>query len=276
MKCVLFTVLLTALCAVDLLASSGAIRTGDSRDHVEAVLGSPTGWIQGGSYELLLYERGSVEIRDGAVSEVAILTAEQHERRLRERKIRAAERREAEAARRALRITQGNALKTRTVGDVSFLSSAPESQLRFWRNFKQRYPEVPAELGYRDALSAYEREQQTRRAKHEIQLAAQQLERLERKAEEAERDAEDAERRAVRADRRRRSVVYSGVSAPCVGSHRTQPRVEYVSARPGFLPSTISSGVGNRSVFRQTYSAGHTYARTPWVNSGGLTIHIRN
>lgn len=276
MKWVILTGVFSLLWSANLVASTGEIRPGDSREQVEAVLGAPSGWIQGGTYQLLLYDRGSVEIRDGAVSKVEIVSAEEHERRLRERAIRAAERRETEEALRAQRIEKGNALKDRTVADADFLSSPPEAQLRFWSNFKQNYPEVPAEFEYRDALSAYERDEDARRAERELQMAAQQLARLEVKAEKAEREAEKAEERAERAERRRRSVVYSGYSPPCVNAYPAAPRIEYFSTKPGYLPGTIGSGIGNRSLFRQTYSAGHTYGSVPLVNSGGLTIHVRN
>ena len=132
-----------------------AVRPGDTRVDVVTELGKPTGFIRIGNEETLYFERGSVQLRGGKVVTADLISAEE----VRERRL-AAERAEAEQARvaaetRARLKVEGEAVLKVMLADPEFIAAGPEIQVARWRDFMQKYPDVPVAEYYLPALKRY-------------------------------------------------------------------------------------------------------------------------
>ena len=68
--------IMTALVSLSCSESHG-IQNGDQRNSVISVLGEPDGIIKSGDYEMLSYERGKIEFRDGMVISANLLSPEE-------------------------------------------------------------------------------------------------------------------------------------------------------------------------------------------------------
>jgi hypothetical protein len=124
------------LCAAPFAAA--VVDAGATLDEVRATLGAPNGQMQLGERQLLYYERGSVELMNGRVTRVALLSAEEHQAQLAREERLQAER----ATRRAQLIEEGTALRDRKLADDSFRSAPVAYQVSFWEDFARRYPGV--------------------------------------------------------------------------------------------------------------------------------------
>ncbi len=119
--------------------SGAAVNTGASLDEVRAALGKPNGQMQLGARQVLLYERGSVELSAGRVTRVD-LRSEEEQAALAARE----ERLQSQlAAQRSQSLTEGTALRDRKLTDAGFLASPVAYQVAFWEDFARRYPAVP-------------------------------------------------------------------------------------------------------------------------------------
>ena len=177
--------------------TAAEVRRGASLEEVRGTLGSPRGQVQVAGRQVLYYERGEVELQDGAVTRVAlrsemehaILTARQERQR------------DEWEIRRAQMRVEGSALRDRKLADPAFLAAPLSYQVAFWEDFVQRYPEVscvePLTLA-------------------RLRLNAQ-FEDLRRRDEQADRLAAIEERFAA-ADRR--PVIYPLFSSSPYYSHR--------------------------------------------------------
>jgi hypothetical protein len=133
-------VLSAALLALMTAALSGAeVSPGASLDEVRATLGKPNGQMQLGSRQVLLYERGSVELNAGRVTRVD-LRSEEEQAALAARE----ERLQSQlSAQRSHSLAEGTALRDRKLADAAFLASPVAYQVAFWEDFSRRYPAVP-------------------------------------------------------------------------------------------------------------------------------------
>ncbi|HVU17072.1 MAG TPA: hypothetical protein VHD32_09100 [Candidatus Didemnitutus sp.] len=101
-------------------------------------MGLPKGDVRVGNREILYYDRGTVELRDGSVARADILsdadfatfTARKNaeEARL--------------AAERSRLVSEGESLKARKLSDGAFASTPFAYQVAYWQNFAARYPGV--------------------------------------------------------------------------------------------------------------------------------------
>jgi hypothetical protein len=185
-----------AVCAQD-------IALGDPLDKVRATLGPPSGSMACGSYMLLCYERGRVELTGGKVSSFDLVSAEVAEARRRERLQREEEQRVALERERVRQLVEGSSLRLEKLADAAFMASPAEDRVAFWRTFRTTYPLVPLGPEYTQALQEMQVDLDRRRAEVEQNAYVASLERRVRHAEER---AEDAEEKA----RRSRSVWYDG------------------------------------------------------------------
>lgn len=126
------------LMAATLVAMAEDPKLGDSKDTVLDSLGNPKGRMVLKNLEALFYDRGSVELTDGKVSAVKLVTAEQ----LAKKQADQAEQDRKNAESRAKLIAEGAAEKQRMLADPAFVRKTPAEQADAWRKFAARYPGV--------------------------------------------------------------------------------------------------------------------------------------
>ncbi len=197
-------VLMLSACAV----FSDVPTVGDSVERARELLGEPDGYIKTGAYELLVYERGRVEVRDGVVSKIKLMSAEEaavaRAEKERERQARLA----MELKRREQLRARGERIRDEMLMDPAFLAKPAGDQLAFWTTFLKKYPGVEIDPAYRADLIA--------RHTQELKEAAteQRLREMENRVAAAEARAARAEQDA--ADARRRSNSYVSYGYPVV------------------------------------------------------------
>lgn len=191
-----FISLLPAVLLVGLVLSPlhAELRIGTDRLTVLEALGQPEGRIEMGSLERLFYERGEIQLRDGKVNRIELISETAAEAR-REQQARAAE------ARRK----RGEAIKANRLEDPDFRARPAAERYAFWRDFQREFPEVDVFILYTEAKAAFERDEEQRRT-------AERLAQVERRVFEAESRARQAENTA-------RTL-------------QTPPRVQYVTPWP--------------------------------------------
>src|SRR5581483_820688 len=143
-------------------AQTAEIRPGDSLADVEAALGAPKYKEKLGNKLLLSYDRGKVELVDGRVTNVNLLSSEDFAVQQAQQAADAAQ----AAQRRAQRIAEGGALKAKKLADPAFTSAPPNYQVAFWQDFRRQYPEASCDHEYKLAL-ARQQEQQAIQARDE-------------------------------------------------------------------------------------------------------------
>lgn len=186
------------LLAVGLLVTqasfaSSEVIVGESLGDVLVEMGQPRGFIRSGSYLLLDYANGKVELRDEKVVRVELMTDEElaaYRERMAKRNAAAAK---AASARRAALLAEGTQVRDNKLADPAFLSLPAAEQVAFWQWFRQKYPGVEVGGEYAVVLHRYEADLA------EQSLAAarrREIERLEARVAEAERAAAEAQREA--------------------------------------------------------------------------------
>jgi hypothetical protein len=122
-----------------------ALQPGDTRDAVIAELGAPNGSVAAGDRVVMYYDRGTVQLRDGRVAAVNLVSAA--ELAAREAKEAAAMQRmeEATQARRTRLEAEGNAIHAARKADASFAALPADTQLGYWRQFAMRFPMISVE-----------------------------------------------------------------------------------------------------------------------------------
>ena len=162
--------------------AAAALQPGDTRLSVITELGAPTGFIRAGKDETLYYDRGSVQLQGGKVVDFELISPAQ----LRERQAAAEKARVALAARTAEQRVQlkaeGETVLKQLLADPDFAQASATVQVLRWREFMQRYPDVPVAAYYLPALKRYAEEQA--HAAQDQRLAA-----LEERLQEAEQRA---------------------------------------------------------------------------------------
>jgi len=167
-----------------------SVAVGDSKESVYAALGEPAGYLSYNDTELLLYDRGVVELRDGRVVTEDVLSEEEWQAQ-RARRAREEERRRArERARMRQRYLEGVALRDRYLQDESLQNAPPARQVEFWQSFRERYPNVELPEQYAKALEAMEARLTLEAEIAERESRIAELEARLREAEERARQAE--------------------------------------------------------------------------------------
>ncbi len=195
-------ILVIALAVLTVVLSANNVRcdevkVGDSVELVRDVMGPPEGYIKSGTYELLVYDRGRIEAREGIVTKAELVTEEQAAAaRAEKERVRLA-RLEAERVRREQRMRQGERVRDVMLADPVFLASPAGDQLAYWQRFAKDYPGVQVDEDYRAGLTARHM-QELKDAETEQRLRAMEnrVAAAEARAERAEKDAADAQRRS--------------------------------------------------------------------------------
>ncbi len=126
--------------SVPLCAADPAV--GATFAEVRATLGLPKGLAKAGDRQLLYYDRGEVELRDGLVHRVTLRSSEAQE--IHAAKVAASEARlrEESEQRRARLQGEGEAVKAAKLADARFHAAPLAYQVSFWEDFARRYPGV--------------------------------------------------------------------------------------------------------------------------------------
>ena len=242
----------SALVLALILAASGTLRAsevvvGEPLADVLLDLGKPRGFIRAGSYLLLDYERGKVELRDEKVVQADLMTDEELAAYKELTARRTAMASKAAMERRIALFAEGTKVRDAKLTDPVFLSSPASEQVAFWRWFRQKYPGVEIGGEYAVVLQKYEAEldAQQREADQKQQVAE-----LEARVADAERAAAEAQEEAERARQyygyySTYPICYVRPSVPC-GPTVIRPPVQ-VPSRPG-LSLTWSIGPGPRAL----------------------------
>ncbi|MCE9615713.1 MAG: hypothetical protein K8T26_15700 [Lentisphaerae bacterium] len=179
-------------------ALAGDINVGDPAERVRTVLGEPRGHIRSGTYELLQYDRGRVEVRDGVVTQVTLVSAEEAATLKIEREQQYREAQARQAAKREQRRVEGLAARDRALANPDFLASSGERQVEYWSSFRGQYPDVPVDSEYAAALAKRDRERQEAETQQRLAAMEQRVSEAEQRARDAEQNAEEARRNAER------------------------------------------------------------------------------
>ena len=154
---------------------------GDSRERVLDLLGNPRGTMNIKGTEVLFFERGSVELAGGKVTEVKLVTDEQLSRQ----RVAAERKSKQDALARAELLKAGEEEKKKALADDALAKKSGAEQVAFWQNLAKAYPGV--EVGP-ELQKAQEIVQQEERRKQEAAMAA-------RKAQEEQPKLNSSKRR---------------------------------------------------------------------------------
>ena len=171
-----------------LATSDPSIAAGDARGQVVASLGEAGGHLRIGRREIMLYDRGRIELEDGIVTDVDLVSADEAARRTAQRSRQRKEMLARHDARRAARRAEGERILEGKLSVEAFLALSARDRVDYWSSFIKRYPDVDASVPYKSALADYQEERLQRNRQ--------------RKLAELEERTEVAERRALMAERR--------------------------------------------------------------------------
>jgi hypothetical protein len=182
--------LVLALLVVPVASPGAEIVPGQSREEVTAMLGAPSGTIVMGEREMLYYDRGSVELREGKVVASEIVSAEEARRRREAERAAHLAWQRADAARRARNKAEGEAEIQRLLNDAAFLLAEPEAQVAVWHDVMRRYPEAPAGAHLAQAVQRAEASRERRERDRRIAELESQVAEANRQAREAAAELE--------------------------------------------------------------------------------------
>lgn len=192
----------TVLCTVCVsIASNQAsspreIAPGDPVEDVIARLGQPKGYIKTRTIEVLFFDRGKVEVRDGLVASAEILTPEEVDaKQKRDEKERKAQE-EADRFRREARRVEGQEIKETKLSDPAFLTLPAGDQIAYWKRFSALYPDVSLDSAYAARLAEAHRQQPLEQELRSLHLKIKEMEEKVERAEARARAAEEEARRA--------------------------------------------------------------------------------
>lgn len=120
------------------LPVAAEILPGASLEEVRATLGTPRGQLHVNGRQVLFYEHGSVELRNGALIRVGLRSPEEQALLV----VREEHRRAEQETRRAQMVAEGTALRDRKLADPAFLAAPVAFQVAYWEDFARRFPVV--------------------------------------------------------------------------------------------------------------------------------------
>ncbi len=166
MKAPLF---LTSLITCTVLIATGqSIEIGQTEESVIETLGKPVGTIGLRDKTLLLYPQGEVTLRDGKVSHIDMMEAEEFaadQARLEQER----EQWLAEQERlKALRVEEGKAIRADKLKSQAFAALPAKDRVEYWRSFQIRYPSIDASEQIGAALASYEVELKELRSEQKV------------------------------------------------------------------------------------------------------------
>lgn len=186
--------LLTFFAVTPLFAQD--VKRGDSRESVLEKLGNPRGRLTSGDYEVYTYERGKIELRNGHVVEVDLISAAEAEtlRVAKEKRLMEIDVATREAAER--RRVEGPQILNERLTNTYFRSLPAGDQLAYWDSFKKLYPEVDASGPYTDVARQYQTELEQARIRAQLAELQQRTAEAEARAARAEAAAAEARQAA--------------------------------------------------------------------------------
>ena len=188
------------------LAVAEDVVLGDSRDQVIATLGLPRGQFVYDDTEMLFYDRGRVELKDGLVLEVRLVSEEEVARLNRERELAEEEAHRAYLERLMRNRAEGLAVKQQMLTRPSYVQASPLERVEKWKDFMARYPQVDVQAEVETALRDLDLDTAVRTA----EATQRRVARLENRLAEAEDRAVRAEDEARRSRETRNNSVYLG------------------------------------------------------------------
>lgn len=188
-------------------AMANEIRKGDTLETVYEKLGKPSGVINLESKQFIYYARGHLEVIGGRVVKISMVSEEQyrHDQEV-------ARRNEAIAAqqareRRDQRIAEGHRVKDRVLNDPDFVSASGSRQIRYWKKFSERFPEIDIR---EEITAAADRQREERIVQLQAEVEQQRIANLERQLRDAQDRAAEAERDVRRlSNNTGRTIVYA-------------------------------------------------------------------
>lgn len=178
-----------------------ALQLGDGMEAVRAELGQPESVIEIGTRQTLYFPRGKVELVDGKVVELHLVSEEEAAARLLREEQERARREQEQRERHAALAAEGREQRDRTLADTAFLAKPASQRAAYWQSFAKRYPGVPLPTDYDAALNEMSLERQAAQAQAAEDARLRSLEDRVRNAETRAMLAEDAARRAERRNR---------------------------------------------------------------------------
>ncbi len=257
---------------------------GDTREDVIRVLGEPRGSITSGPYQLLQFERGRVELHDGLVTQLGIVSEAVAQERRFERERAAEVRERLDAERRARRYAEGVDAREYARSDETFQLLSGREQLDFWNDFRRRYPEVRVDVEFASAAARARREIEKQRENERLARMERRIAEAEARARDAERQAEDL---AEDLERRRRRTVVS-YSAPYYSTPYCAPvytpsracktpvkKISYVSGARYSPHIKTRTHLGGGHLYTTDRSSSYVTCRYPTFSQYNGTSHSR-
>jgi hypothetical protein len=182
-----FSFILMAACGL-FITPVAAINLGDSEAAVITELGTPQGRISSGKYDVYIYNRGKIELSDGLVTSIELISAEAAEtkRLAREKTQQEAEQQAKDASER--RRVEGNRILADRLADPIFRAQPANGQLNYWDIFKKQYPEIDISSICLDLSRQHQAEQDQAIVQEQLADLHQREERI-RRAEQAVEEA---------------------------------------------------------------------------------------
>jgi len=174
------------------MAEESAIAIGDSVEKVFVTLGRPEGQIKSGTFLMLSYPRGKIELRDKIVTKVDLISEAELNRKAAREQERKKRRAEAIKKQKVQKHAEGIRLRKEKLSDPAFVNLPTSEQLYYWSEFRKIYPDVDVSDTYAALLTIRERE--LREEEVDNRLAA-----MEQRVADAEARAASAEQEALNA-----------------------------------------------------------------------------
>ncbi len=141
---------------------AASVAPGDTVETVRDKLGRPSGEAKHGNHTILYYDRGTVEVFEGHVVEVDLVSRAEAEEQKRKLRMAEQQRSRESAARRDALAAEGRAEKARALKDAEFKDRPPEEQVAFWQDFMRRYPDVSVTEQYTEAQQSLQAAEEER------------------------------------------------------------------------------------------------------------------
>lgn len=206
-----FSMLATACWAFPGTVLARDVQNGDTYDDVKYALGNPRGEVRTGDQLLLIYDRGTVELYQGYVVSMDLVSAQEATARIQARRVAAAERSREEAARRAQLQAEGEAELERIRADEAFKKKTVAEQVAYWEDFIRKYPDVAISEEYEKTADRLKEEQTEEEARLEEQRLSEQV---------AGAPTKRLSSRQLRRERRRLDPTKPVVTAPYTPPYR--------------------------------------------------------
>lgn len=182
--------LLSLLVCTSLLASEQSVELGQTEEETLEILGKPMGTIGLRDKTLLLYPQGEITIKEGKVSHIDLMEAEEfaadQERLKKEREEWLAAQERIEVA----RIEEGKAIRADKLKSQAFAALPAKDRVDYWRSFQIRYPSIDVAEQIGSALASYQIELEELRSQQKVADLETRVANAEREAAAARLETE--------------------------------------------------------------------------------------